>query len=119
MRTAQAWLATLADHGRTTGPLLVRIDRHGRLGRVPTGRGCADGRLTGQAVALIVARTAAAASLDSHAAWSGHSLRRGFATETYRTGADLLRIARAGGWKDGSTTLHGYLKDIDRRQASP
>ncbi|MFE2614380.1 site-specific integrase [Micromonospora chalcea] len=119
VRTAQAWLATLADHRRTTGPLLVRIDRHGRLGRVPTGRGSADGRLTGQAVALIVARTAAAAGLDPHAAWSGHSLRRGFATETYRTGADLLRIARAGGWKDGSTTLRGYIEDIDRRQANP
>ncbi|MGC4768868.1 site-specific integrase [Micromonospora sp. DT44] len=119
VHTAHAWLTTLADHRRTTGPLLVRIDRHGRLGLVPTGRGSADGRLTGQAVALIVARTAAAAGLDPHAAWSGHSLRRGFATEAYRTGADLLRIARAGGWKDGSTTLHGYIKDIDRRQINP
>ncbi|PWR08175.1 integrase, partial [Micromonospora sicca] len=119
VRTAQAWLATLADHGRTNGPLLVRIDRHGRLGRVPTGRGSADGRLTGQAVALIVARTAAAAGLDPHTAWSGHSLRRGFATETYRAGGDLLRIARAGGWKDGSTTLHGYIEDIDRWEANP
>ncbi|RQX05043.1 tyrosine-type recombinase/integrase, partial [Micromonospora inaquosa] len=104
---------------RPNKALLVRIDRHGRLGLVPTGRGSADGRLTGQAVALIVARTAAAAGLDPHAAWSGHSLRRGFATEAYRTGADLLRIARAGGWKDGSTTLHGYIKDIDRRQTNP
>ncbi|MDG4797652.1 site-specific integrase [Micromonospora sp. WMMD1082] len=119
VRTAQAWLSTLAEHGRISGPLLVRIDRHGRLGRVPTGRGSADGRLTGQAVALIVARTASAADLDPRAAWSGHSLRRGFATETYRAGADPLRIARAGGWKDGFTTLYGYIEDINRWQANP
>lgn len=119
VRTARAWLTTLADHHRATGPLLVRIDRHGRLGRVPTGRGATDGRLTGQAVALIVRRAATAAGLDPTAAWSGHSLRRGFATETYRAGADPLRIARAGGWKDGSTTLYGYIDDIDRWHTNP
>lgn len=119
VRTIQAWLAELADHDRVSGPLFVRIDRHGGLGRTPTGRGSSDGRLTGQAVALIVARTATAASLDPAVAWSGHSLRRGFATETYRTGADPLRIARAGGWKDGSATLLGYIDDVDRWQANP
>lgn len=75
----------------------MRIDRHGGLGRTPTGRGSRDGRLTGQAVALIVARNATAGGLDPAVVWSGHPLRRGFATETYRTGADPLRIARAGG----------------------
>lgn len=119
VRTTQAWLAVLAEHDRHTGPLFVRIDRHGRLGRVPTGRGSTDGRLTGQAVAIVVQRTARAAGLDPAAAWSGHSLRRGFATETYRTGADPLRIARAGGWKDGSATLLGYIETVDRWQANP
>ena len=119
VRTAQTWLAAVADHDRSSGPLFVRIDRHGGLGRTPTGRGSSDGRLTGQAVAQIVARTATAAGLDPKAAWSGHSLRRGFATETYRTGADPLRIARAGGWKDGSATLLGYIDDVDRWQANP
>ncbi len=119
VRTAQAWLAALADFDRNAGPLFVRIDRHGGLGRTPTGRGSSDGRLTGQAVAQIVARTATAAGLDPTMAWSGHSLRRGFATETYRTGADPLRIARAGGWKDGSATLLGYIDDVDRWQANP
>lgn len=98
----------LAEHDRSTGPLFVRIDRYGRHGRVPTGCGSTDGRLTGQAAAL-----------DPAAAWSGHSLRCGFATETYRTGADPLRIARAGGWKDGSATLLGYIETVDRWQANP
>jgi site-specific recombinase XerD len=119
VRVTLAWRALLAAHARTDGPLFVRIDRHGRLGRVPSGRSTADGRLTGQAVALIVRRTAAGAGLDPAAVWSGHSLRRGFATETYRAGANPLRIARHGGWKDGSATLLGYVEEVDRWQANP
>jgi len=119
VRVAQAWLALLAEHGRADGPLFVRIDRHGQLGRASSGRGTPDGRLTGQAVALVVRRTALAAGLNPAAAWSGHSLRRGFATETYRAGADPLRIARHGGWKDGSATLLGYVEEVDRWQANP
>jgi len=106
----EAWLSLLAHHGCTAGPLFVRIDRHGR--------GAADGRITGQAVALIVRRAAHAAGLQA-TAWSGHSLRRGFATETYRAGADPLRIARHRGWKDGSSTLLGYVEEVDRWHANP
>jgi site-specific recombinase XerD len=119
VRVTQAWLALLAQHGRAAGPLFLRIDRHGHLGRAPSGRGATDGRLTGQAVALIVKRGALAADLDPAAAWSGHSLRRGYATETYRAGADPLRIARHGGWKDGSATLLGYVEELDRWRANP
>lgn len=54
------------------------------------------------------------AGLDAASALSGHSLRRGFATETHRQGKNLLRIARHGGWKDGSTTLAGYIEDADQ-----
>jgi site-specific recombinase XerD len=119
VRVTQAWQALLTEHGRTEGPLFLRIDRHGRLGRAPSGRGSTDGRITGQAVALVVRRAALSAGLDPAAAWSGHSLRRGFATETYRAGADPLRIARHGGWKDGSATLLGYVEEVDRWQANP
>jgi len=119
VRTARAWLATLASNGRNAGPVFVRIDRHDTLGRTPHGRGAPDGRLTGQAVALIVRRAAIRAALEPAAAWSGHSLRRGFATETYRAGADPLRIARHGGWKDGSATLLGYVEEVDKWSANP
>jgi integrase len=102
VRVVRAWITTLAGTDRTAGPLFVRVDRHGSIGAVATGRGSADGRITGQAVALIVKR-ATAAGLDPTAAWSGHSLRRGFATEAYRAGADRLRIARHGGLNDNST----------------
>ncbi|WP_431913676.1 tyrosine-type recombinase/integrase [Micromonospora carbonacea] len=119
VRTAQAWLTTLADqrphHRAATGahrpPRPPRPRPHRpRQHRRPTHRPSRRPRRR---------RTATAAGLDPHAAWSGHSLRRGFATETYRAGADSLRIARAGGWKDGSTTLYGYIDDIDRWHTNP
>jgi site-specific recombinase XerD len=119
VRTMQEWLAALAVRGVTEGALFRRVDRHGELGRAPHGRGAADGRITGQAVAIIVRRTALRAGLDAASAFAGHSLRRGFATETYRTGADPLRIARHGGWKDGSPTLAGYIEDVDRWKENP
>lgn len=119
VRVTKAWLERLAAHGRTAGPLFLRIDRHGYLGRAPHGRGSADGRLTGQAVAIVVRRAALAAGLDPSAAWSGHSLRRGFATATYAAGADALRIARHGGWKDGSATLLGYVEEVERVKNNP
>lgn len=119
VRTAQAWLDALAAHDATTGSLFRRIDRYGNLGRAPHGRGDADGRLTGQAVALIVRRAAKRAGLDAASAFTGHSLRRGFATAAYTTGADPLRIARHGGWKDGSATLAGYIEDVDRWKSNP
>ena len=119
VRTVRIWRDLLAAHGRASGPLFLRIDRHDVIGRASTGRGEPDGRLTGQAVALVVRRAALAAGLDPSAAWSGHSLRRGFATETYRHGANALRIARHGGWKDGSATLLGYVEEVDKWKSNP
>jgi integrase len=119
VRTVRAWLAALAEHGRTTGPLFVRIDVHGNLGRVPTGRGSADGRLTGQAVAIVVQRAATAAGVGPGAVWAGHSLRRGFATEARRAGHDQVRIGRQGGWVDGSRALAGYFEQVDRWTDNP
>jgi len=118
VRTTQAWLAVLAESGRTTGPLFVRIDRHGVIGRAVRARDAGE-RLSGQAVAIVVRRAALAAGMDPTAAWSGHSLRRGFATATYEAGADPLRIARHGGWKDGSKTLLGYVEEVNRWKDNP
>lgn len=120
IRTLRAWRKTLTERGRdTTGPLFVRIDRHHKLGHVATGRGSTDGRLTGRAIANIIQRTAQKAGQDPDQCWTGHSLRRGMATETYRNGADPLHIARHGGWKDGSRALLGYIEDTDKWTTNP
>ncbi|MGW3603323.1 hypothetical protein [Micromonospora sp. NPDC005161] len=63
VRTMQAWLDALAARGQTSGLVFRRIDRHGNLGRAPHGRGEANGRITGQAVAIIVRRTVLRAGL--------------------------------------------------------
>lgn len=120
VRAVEQWRTALAHHGRETGPLFLRIDRHGRLGHVATGKGDPDGRITGETVANIIRRAAETAGLDAAQAYSGHSLRRGFATAAYAApDADLVRIARHGGWKEGSAALFGYLEEVDRWRKNP
>ncbi|WP_433259506.1 tyrosine-type recombinase/integrase (plasmid) [Streptosporangium sp. CA-135522] len=115
VRAVRALLEAMAARGRTNGPLLVRIDRHGHAGvqirRAGRPVGDPSGRMTPDAVLDVVTRTAAAAGLEGR--WTGHSLRRGFATAARRAGKTLERIGRHGGWADNSTALLGYLDDAD------
>jgi site-specific recombinase XerD len=121
VRALDAYTAALAERGRDAGPLFVRLDRYDRIAPPMRrdGRLLGDpaGRLTGESAGTVVARLADAAGLDG--AWSGHSLRRGFATAARRAGHDMLRIGRAGGWSDGSRSLAGYIEDADRVTESP
>lgn len=121
VRAVRALVAAMAEAGRTSGPLLVRIDRHGRIAPPLTrnGKEIGDpsGRMTADAVADVVTRIASAAGLEGR--WTGHSLRRGFATAARRAGAALERIGRHGGWKDGSTALLGYIEEADRWEDNP
>jgi site-specific recombinase XerD len=121
VRALRSYRAALAEAGRIEGPLFVRIDRHGRVAApmVRKGRVIGDpsGRMTGEAIGDRVATLADRCELRGE--WSGHSLRRGFATAAYAAGSDLLSIARAGGWNDGSRTLAGYVQTIDRVKNSP
>jgi site-specific recombinase XerD len=121
VRAVRALREAMAEAGRIEGPLFVRIDRHGRIAPPMYRRGVPigdpSGRLTAQAAAQVVERTAAAANLEGQ--WTGHSLRRGFATAARRAGHDLVRIGRHGGWADGSKALLGYLEDSDRWEDNP
>lgn len=110
------WLSVLANHGRTSGPLFARINRHGHIGP-PVNRdgqpiGDPAGRMTPQAIGQVVGRKARAAALGGK--YTGHSLRRGMATEARKAGHDRIRIARQGGWDDDSRVLSGYMEDADR-----
>ncbi|MFJ9677531.1 site-specific integrase [Streptomyces sp. NPDC101194] len=121
VRALRAYFAALANAGRTEGPLFVRVDRWDRLAPPTTrgGRTVGDpaGRMTAEAAAEVVERLAVAAGLSGD--WSGHSLRRGFATAARAAGHDPLEIARAGGWVDGSRVLARYMDDVDRVKNSP
>lgn len=70
----------------TTGQALFRPVRHGLPGRA---------RLSGAAVDDIVRRRASLAGLDGD--FGGHSLRAGFVTEAFRSGADAHAIMRQTG----------------------
>lgn len=88
VRSVQAWLAELASLGMTSGPLFRCIDRHGNVraqGSSP------DGRLSAEAVALIVQSHAKAAGLDPKH-FAGHSLRSGFVTSAVRNDKTLASI---------------------------
>ncbi|MGW1354856.1 tyrosine-type recombinase/integrase [Streptomyces sp. NPDC002409] len=121
VRALRAYLAALAEAGRHGGPLFVRVDRWNRLAPPITrnGRPIGDpaGRMTAEAAAEVIERLAADADLTGD--WSGHSLRRGFATAARAVGHDPLEIARAGGWADGSRALNRYFEDVDRVTNSP
>lgn len=121
VRTLRTYLTALETEERAEGPLFVRVDRWDRLAPPMTrhGKPIGDpaGRLTAEAAADVVERLADAAQLTGD--WSGHSLRRGFATAARAAGHDPLEIARQGGWADGSRTLARYMEDVDRVTKSP
>ncbi|WP_246143717.1 tyrosine-type recombinase/integrase [Actinacidiphila oryziradicis] len=104
-----------------------RIDRHGRIAPPMNRRnrktgiiepiGDPSGRLTAQAAAQVVERAADAAGLKGQ--WTGHSLRRGFATAARKAGHDIVSIGRHGGWADGSKALLGYFEDVDKWEDNP
>ncbi|GEP07056.1 site-specific integrase [Methylobacterium oxalidis] len=75
----EAWLSYSGIKG---GPLFRPINRHGHV---------ASGRLSGEAVSIIVQERAAAAGLDPRG-FSGHSLRSGMATSAARAGVPSWKI---------------------------
>jgi len=95
----RAWRAWLARSGLTDGPAFRAVDRHGRLGAR---------RLSDRAVADMIKRRAAAAGLEGN--FAGHSLRAGFATESYARGVPELAVMRHGRWRSASV-MRGYVEE--------
>lgn len=81
----------LCAGGISSGPIFRRMIR----------RTVSGSRLTGQSVREIVKTRAAAAELRP-GKWSGHSPRRGAATEAVANGASVLELKRFGRWKSTS-----------------
>jgi site-specific recombinase XerD len=95
IRALRSWLATA---GVAAGPVFRRVTRSGAV-TTP---------LTAQSVALIVKRRVAAAGLDP-AAFAGHSLRAGFATQAARDGYLPAQIADVTRHRD-RRVLDGYIQ---------
>ena len=99
-----AWLAWARAAGTTgTGPAFRRVDRHDVVSERP---------LSPDAVTAVIARAGERAGLPHPV--TCHSLRAGFATESYRAGAALLDIARQGRWAPGSQELFRYIRTVDQ-----
>ena len=94
----RAWRRWLVLSGIDTGPAFRSVDRHGNLGTK---------RLSDRTVAHIVKRRALAVGLDG--AFTGHSLRTGFATEGYAQGTPELAIMRHGRWRSAAV-MRGYVE---------
>jgi len=123
VRAVLAWTAFLAGHDSTAGPLFIRVDRWGNVGKGAGGRYASrDGRLRPQAIGAIVAAACDSARLGApdswpeaptgeHRSYSGHSLRRGGATSMLKAGAQPLAVSRHGRWTDGSRSFAGYVEE--------
>jgi integrase len=86
--------------GIGTGAIFRPVDKHGHV---------ASGRLSGDAISIIVRERVAGAGLDP-AGYSGHSLRAGFATSAAQAGVSTLKIrAQTGHASDAMLTR--YVRD--------
>lgn len=92
----RAWIAAAGLEG--DAPLFPRIMKGGRIG--------AD-CMTGEAVALVIKKRAAAASVELDL--SGHSLRRGFVTSAVAAGASERAIMNQTGHKS-VVTVRRYIE---------
>jgi site-specific recombinase XerD len=95
VRALRAWLDAA---GIVTGPVFRRVTRTGAV----------SSPLSAQSVALIVKRRVKAAGLDA-AAFAGHSLRSGFATQAARDGYRPAEIADVTRHRD-QRVLDGYIQ---------
>ena len=84
VKALENWLSTARIE---SGPVFRPVDRHGRV---------SVGRLSDEAVSLILRHRMAAAGFD-FTGYSGHSLRAGFATSATRAGVSTFRIRQQTG----------------------
>lgn len=97
VRAVQDWVRHVAI---TEGPVFRGVDRHGNI---------SNRALDSGSVARIVKRAAKRAGLDP-AAYSGHSLRAGFATQAARAGAHERAIMKHTRHKS-EKVLREYIRD--------
>lgn len=90
--------------GLTTGAVFRRIHRNNQIGERP---------LSAVSVNHVIKRHAITCQLANAPTYSGHSLRRGFATAAAKSGASSGSIMRQGRWKYAGT-VQGYIEAGER-----
>ncbi len=110
----------LLDHNEIReGGFFRGVDKHGRINGAAGWAGKVSDRLDPQTVELVIARAAVKASVPDATKLRGHSLRRGGATDFYEHGADILAIARQGGWGERSPVIFRYIEDAADWKRNP
>ena len=97
LRALAAWRAAA---GIESGPVFLRVNRHGQILRQ---------RLSAEAVAIVVKRWAAVLGFDEKE-FAGHSLRAGLATSAAIAGKSERSIMNQTGHRS-SATLRRYIRD--------
>ncbi|HQW58136.1 MAG TPA: tyrosine-type recombinase/integrase [Gammaproteobacteria bacterium] len=92
----------------TQGSIFRGIDKHGNLSAQS---------LSNQSVSSILKKMAKACQLPLASQFTGHSLRRGFATTASQKGAPFVSIMRHGRWRNESTVL-AYIAEGQRFEAN-
>ncbi|MFD5234887.1 tyrosine-type recombinase/integrase [Streptomyces qaidamensis] len=110
VRVTRAWLAALAEHDVTSGPLLRRINRWDQL---------QPGGMSGAAVNERVQRLAQLAGLEGAADFTAHGLRAGGPTEAAKAGHPVSFIAEHGRWSKNSPQVLEYIRAVDRWRDNP
>jgi site-specific recombinase XerD len=108
VRSWQAWVAVLTEltgHDDTTGPLTGPAFRS----MTKAGRSLKERAMTGEAVAEVIKRRAAAVGIDPTTV-AGHSLRAGFITSAARAGVPDRTIMRQSGHKSPAS-LSVYVRE--------
>lgn len=98
MQALKSWCH---EAGIETGPIFRRFTRSEDL---------LSDAITSQSVNLILKNLAAQCNLQKAGKYSGHSLRRGFATEASKQGAFFPSIKKQGRWQSDKTVL-GYFEE--------
>ncbi len=94
--------------GITSGYIFRGVNKNQALGLLP---------LENRSVSKIIKKIAIACQIPNADDFSGHSLRRGFATEASRKGAPFVSIMRHGRWRHQGTVL-AYIEEGQRFEAN-
>lgn len=86
---------------QTSGPVFRAINKHQQLQK---------SALTPLSVSHILKKVALRAKLPNPEKYSGHSLRRGFATAASKKGIPMVAIMRQGRWRHEGT-VYGYIEE--------
>lgn len=90
--------------GITSGPVFRQILKGSKI---------TERSISSNSVNKIIKNLAIACQLPQAAQYSGHSLRRGFATSASQKGASFGSIMRQGRWRHEGT-VHGYIEEGQR-----